>query len=55
MEFDTFDREMRAVEKAFDRYIDPNMLFCARLDGRGFSNLTEKISSSRMMSDFTDI
>lgn len=42
MEFEAFDRKMRAMENAFDSYIDPDMFLCARLDGRGFSNLTEK-------------
>ncbi|MGN0637184.1 MAG: tRNA(His) guanylyltransferase Thg1 family protein [Huintestinicola sp.] len=42
MEFEAFDRKMRACEKALDSYIDPKLFLCARLDGRGFSNLTER-------------
>ncbi|MCI7233981.1 MAG: guanylyltransferase [Oscillospiraceae bacterium] len=42
MEFEAFDRKMRALEKEFDSFVPADRFLCARLDGRGFSGLTEK-------------
>lgn len=42
MEFDAFDKKMRAYERSLDSFIAPELYLCARLDGRGFSRLTEQ-------------
>ncbi len=42
MKFDEFDKKMRQYEESLDQYILPDMYIVARLDGRGFTKMTEK-------------
>lgn len=42
MRFDEFDKKMRRFETAQDSFIPADCYLCARLDGRGFSKMTEE-------------
>lgn len=42
MKFKEFDERMRMFEKNLDQYVMPGAYIVVRLDGRGFSKLTEK-------------
>src|SRR5687768_1568167 len=43
MKFEVLDKKMRAYETCMDQKIQPETFIVARLDGRGFTNLTKKV------------
>lgn len=45
MNFDDFDRQMRAYERSIDQVLPSDVYMVARLDGRGFTRLTKEICS----------
>jgi len=47
MKFDELDEKMRVFETARDLCMLPGLYMVARLDGRGFTRLTEEVHPSR--------
>lgn len=55
MRFDDLDAEMRKFETLHDRFVDEKKFLVARLDGRNFTGLSERLELRRPFDDYMNV